>query len=90
MTINNIKVIKGIGKFIDCIGLPLQFVIDELNKNNCLVDWIDFIEYSIDKNWNILQTMSKIEESLIDSDKTYKETVIYKLKLYLINKYSDF
>lgn len=74
---------------MDCIGLPLQFVIDVLNHHNCIVDWVDFIDYTIDKNWNVMQTFSKIEESLIDVfDREYSDQVLLRLRYYLTKKYS--
>jgi hypothetical protein len=68
---------------MDSIGLPLVFILDKLREDNCTVDWVDFIEYTIEKQWNITQTLSKIEEALIDNREEQKE-VIKRLKLYLI------
>jgi hypothetical protein len=34
--------------------------------------------------------MSKIEESLIDTDNEYKNGVLLRLKLYLIKKYENY
>lgn len=63
---------------------------DELNKEKCLIDWIDFIEYTIEKNWKVTQTISKIEESLVDVfGKEYSDEVIKRLRYYLIQKYKD-
>jgi len=81
-------VIKGIGKFVDSQGLPLQFVLDELNKNNCLIDWVDFIEYTIVKNWNITNTLTKIEEACTEVfGKDYSEQIQIRLRYYLIKRY---
>lgn len=68
---------------MDSIGLPLVFILDKLREENCTVDWVDFIEYTIEKQWNVTQTLSKIEEALIDNREEQKE-VIKRLKLYLI------
>ena len=74
---------QGVGKFMDSIGLPLVFILDKLREENCTVDWVDFIDYTIEKQWNITQTLSKIEEALIDNREEQKE-VIKRIKLYLI------
>ena len=74
---------QGVGKFMDSIGLPLVFILDKFREENCTVDWVDFIDYTIEKQWNITQTLSKIEEALIDNREEQKE-VIKRIKLYLI------
>lgn len=71
---------------MDSIGLPLVFILDKLREENCTIDWVDFIEYTIEKQWDITQTISKIEEALIISmdDREEQKEVIQRLKLYLI------
>jgi len=75
---------------MDSQGLPLLFILDILNEENCLVDWIDFIDYSIEKKWNINQTFSKIEEGLVDVfGREYSDNVVKRLRYYLLRKNSD-
>ena len=71
---------------MDSIGLPLVFILDKLREENCTIDWVDFINYTIEKQWDITQTISKIEEALIISmdDREEQKEVIQRLKLYLI------
>ena len=68
---------------MDSIGLPLVFILDRFREDNIVVDWIDFINYTIEKQWSITQTISKIEEALIDNREEQKE-VIKRIKLYLM------
>lgn len=68
------------------MGLPLIFVLDELKKNNSVIDWVDFIDYSIEKNWNVFQTISKIEDALIDDEN--KEEILGKIRYYFIIRLS--
>lgn len=70
---------------MDSIGLPLIFILDRFREDNIVVDWIDFINYTIEKQWNITQTLSKIEEALIDNREEQKE-VIQRIKLYLMKR----
>lgn len=86
---DNKRVIKGVGKFIDCIGLPLIFVLDEFKKENLVVDWIDFIDYCIEKNWDIKQTITKIDESLTEIKEQNKEIILKNIKLYLVYKFKN-
>lgn len=77
--------VKGIGKFLDCIGLPLIFIVNELKKDNSVIDWCDFIDYIIDKNWNIEQTISLIEETFDDREE--RKQIVSRIKIYLMFKY---
>lgn len=49
-----------------------------------VIDWIDYIEYSILKNWKISQTLSQISEAI--DDKEEKNQILNRLKLYLLKK----
>lgn len=84
-TIDGKTIVSGIGKFTDSIGYPLSFLIDDLKEKNMVVDWIDYIEYSIEKKWGLNSTLLKIEESLIDSyGREYSNTVLEKINTYLL------
>lgn len=72
---------------MDCIGLPLIFILDEMKKNNYVIDWCDFIDYTIEKKWDVHQTLSKIEEALIDNKKE-KDEIISRIKIYLKKKFN--
>lgn len=75
---------SGIEKFMDSFGLPLDFILYELKTENCLVDWVDFIEFSISNNWKISQTLSKIEEAVTEVyGKKYSVEIIKRLRFYL-------
>jgi hypothetical protein len=67
--------------------LPLIFVIDELKRNNSVVDWVDYINYTIEKGWGLLQTMSKIEDALIDDEN--KDEILIRLRYYLLSRLSE-
>jgi hypothetical protein len=74
---------------MDSQGLSLIFILDLLNNENCLVDWVDFIDYTIEKKWNTTQTFSKIEEALVDVfGRDYTEQILLRLRYYLTKKYS--
>lgn len=46
------------------------------------MDWIDYIDYSIEKNWNPSNTISKIEDALIDDEQ--KSIILERLKMYIL------
>lgn len=46
------------------------------------MDWIDYIDYSIEKNWNPSNTISKIEDALIDDE--HKSIILERLRYYIL------
>lgn len=81
-TVDGKIVVKGIGKFTDCIGIPLIFILDQLKIHNAVMDWIDYIDYSVEKNWNPSNTLSKIEDALIDDEN--KNLILERLRYYIL------
>lgn len=76
--------------FIQCEsrGLPLEIMIDELEKQNCLIDWIDFYESSLEACWQPETTLKKIEIALNETiGKKCSEQVILRLKRYMASKH---
>jgi hypothetical protein len=76
--------------FIQCEsrGLPLEIMIEELEKQDCLVDWIDFYEASLRAFWQPETTLKKIEVALNETiGKEYGEQVILRLKRYMASKH---
>ena len=69
---------------MDTRGVPLETIVQEFEKNNCLVDWIDFYENSIQSGWNPQTTLDRIEYTLIDvKGKEYSNDVLLRLKIYI-------
>ena len=46
------------------------------------MDWIDYIDYSVEKNWNPSNTLSKIEDALIDDEN--KNLILERLRYYIL------
>ena len=74
-------------KFMETKGLPLDFMFMYLDKDEYVVDWLEFVQTSLEHNWNIRGTLTKLENSLIDvyGRCEYSETVIKRLNDYFIN-----
>lgn len=65
-------------------GVPLDTIIQVLEENNMIIDWIEFFEESLKCNWNIKTTVNKIQVSLLDLyGKEYSDEVIKRLKMYI-------
>lgn len=63
-------------------GVPLDLMIMELKDKNYIIDWIEFIDTSLNHNWKINNTLTRIENVLIDIyDKKYSKEIMDKLNL---------
>ena len=51
---------------MDTKGVPLDFILTKLDKDEYVVDWLEFIRISKDSGWKLKGTLLKIEHSLID------------------------
>ncbi len=78
------KVVQGSFEMISSRGVQLDILVDELKRNNIVVDWIEFYNESQKHGWNIKTVLNKIEIVLIDVyDKEYSDEVLTRLKLYI-------
>ena len=61
-------VVSGLSvfKFIESKGVPLDFILSSLDKNEYSIDWLDFIFTSVEHKWKLKGTLIKIENSLND------------------------
>jgi hypothetical protein len=88
ITPDNKFVIGNVFELVDGKGVHLADILYHFKESDLLVDWIEFLEKSIDHNWNIDNTLSKIKESLEDSyGKQYTEEVMIRLKYYIMRSY---
>ena len=86
-TVDGKIVVKDIFKLFESRGIPLDVIVGYLDSQNMVVDWIDFYERSLDCNWKIKSTVSKIERVLLDiKGKEYSDEVILRLKYYIGEK----
>ena len=64
------------------IGLPLEVVLDELNKRNMVIDWKDYYGESISHGGRKSSVISKIESAVGDCfGSKCREEVSEKLKI---------
>lgn len=71
-------------KFMETKGLPLDFMLMYLDKDEYVVDWIEFIHTSVQHNWNLRGTLTKLENALYDvyGRCEYSERIIKVLNEY--------
>ncbi len=83
-------VVKGIFLISSSItGLPLDNIIQLLEKQNMVVDWIDYYEESLKYGWSTKTSLNRIETAVGDYFGTrYKEEVMGRLQFYISNNIS--
>ena len=62
-------------------GLPLEDILKILDKNNMMINWLEYIKDSLQCNWKFERTIERIRNVLIDlygSD--YANLIIEKIK----------
>jgi len=65
--------------------MPLDIILMTLDNEKYIIDWIEFINISLDSGWKIKGTISKLEDSFLDVyDPEFSKQIINKIKeLYL-------
>jgi len=71
-------VVGGIFKLFETFGLPLDIIFDLCKRNNLVIDWIDFFEWSQKVGWSQKTLFNRIEHPLIDVYGTEYTTIILK------------
>jgi alanyl-tRNA synthetase len=68
MTEDGLIVVSGysIFKYMETKGLPLDFILSILNKEEYRIDWLEFILTSVEHKWKLPGTMLKIDNSMND------------------------
>ena len=80
-TIEGKLVIANIFQVTSTIGLPLEIIVDVLNKRDMIINWQDFLNCSIASGARLDTTLNKIENAIGDVfGSKYKEEVMSRLK----------
>lgn len=78
-------------KFTESKGVPLDFILSTLSKEEYVVDWLDFIVQSVQHKWKLKGTLVKIENSMIDVyGREYSTPIINQLKTRCLPYMDDF
>lgn len=65
-------------------GLPLDNVLQLLDNENMVVDWVDYYEESLRYGWSTKTSINRIETAVGDYfGPKYKEEVMKRLHLYI-------
>lgn len=72
--------IGNVFHLVESRGIPLDIILIEFERNNLLVDWLDFFEQSQKGGWNTKTTLNKIRYALDEvKGKEYTEHVLMRL-----------
>ena len=76
-------VISNIFPLIDGCGVPLEYVLQYIKNNNCVIDWFEFIMMNLKHNKKLESVLKNISESLLlVYGEEYKNTIMDKLYKY--------
>jgi hypothetical protein len=80
-TIDGRLVLKGIFEFSSTTGLPLEMIIDQLTKQNMIIDWLDYYNKSIQSGIKKNRVIEKIRNAIGDVlGSSHGEETIKRLK----------
>jgi len=65
-TVDGKEVIKGIFKFYETVGLPLDFIIQHLKDKDCIPSWYDFVLEAREAGMKDIRIKAKLEEVILD------------------------
>ncbi len=60
------RIMRGMFKFVGTYGLPLEVVIDFLNKRNITIDWVDYCTDALKDGHNPSTIKARILEAVGD------------------------
>ena len=84
ITTDGQQVVTGVFDITTSIGLPLEMILEGLQKKNMVVDWIDFYQCGIKNHWKVKTIMIRIETTVEEVyGKDYCKEVMKRLKHYL-------
>ena len=73
--------IGNVFPLVESKGVLLSTIVQGLEDRGWVVDWVDFIQQSLDHGWKPKGTISKIEETLTDVlEPEYTKEVVSRLK----------
>lgn len=77
-------VVSGIFELMSSIlGVPLEFLMEELKKNNMIVSWTHFYDSSVKYHWKYYTTRERISSSVFEVyGSEYRDKVIKKIDFY--------
>jgi alanyl-tRNA synthetase len=80
VTTDGKKVLSGLYKFYETVGLPLDVLLHCFQEKNALPDWVDFYTSALAAGMEHERILSKLEEAVSDSfGKEFSDHVISTL-----------
>ena len=81
-TPENHRVINGVFRMFDTMGLPLDIILDQLNARNIVPSWKDFFKDAFKAGWTLKTTMNRVNIAVRDAYlPDHADAVIERLNL---------
>lgn len=77
-------VLSGCFIFMSTLGLPFDILLDTIDKNGIIIDWVDFCKNALNDGWKKTTLFNKINEASSDVyEKEYCESLMIRINLIL-------
>ena len=84
MTVDGHRVLCGIFRFCETVGLPLVVVLDYLKKKGDVVDWVDYLETGFKRGMKPERLIGRVGGDIHDSyGPEYRDVVLQKIEFYM-------
>ena len=88
MTKDVTQIISGFFKFVVGQGIHLTTILDHFHNIGLIPDWIDFLQETIESNWNLESTLEKISQSCFEVyGPKHRDIVINSLKIWITDNW---
>lgn len=71
---------RGCFKLLNERGLPLEILLEALEKNNSVVDWNDLIQAALASGWTPQGLLARIEEAVYDVYEFSREEILMRAR----------
>ena len=86
-TVDGNPVITGVFHFVSTYGFPLVEFLYEAQKENMIVDWVDYYETALLKDMKSDRILTQVESAVLEVyGKTYCSAVMELFELYISTK----
>jgi len=77
-------VIGGVFSLLETHGIPLDVLVEVIDRQGALIDWVDFYEASQQSNWKTRTALMKIESAVSEVlGEDYCNEVMLRLQNYI-------
>ena len=71
-------------------GVPLDLVLEYLDRKGLVLDWLGFYDEAVDRGWKVNTVIKKIHYACCDVyNKQYSDEILFRLNKILLGRYKN-